>query len=120
MSLPRRVLSVATVLLSCLAWSACDSITGASNIDYEITGINVARVSITYDSGSGTSQVASAALPWSYAFKADKDGFLYVSAQIIEGTGTITVRIRNDGDLVQSATATGFAAIATASGTNDK
>lgn len=109
------------VLIALLtAFSGCNALTGASDIEYSITGLNVQRVSITYESGSGgTSQVASATLPWSYSFKADRDAFLYVSAQIIQGTGSITATIRKNGDSFKTGTASGFAAIATASGSNN-
>lgn len=106
------------LLLLLLAATGCDSITGASNIEYTATG-TAQRVSLTYDSGSGsTNQIASAPLPWSFSFKADRDAFLYVSAQIIQGTGTVQVIIRKNGTVIESATAVGFASIATASGTN--
>lgn len=116
----RRRLVFVLVVLVAFAGTGCNAITGASDIEYSITGVNVQRVSITYESGSGgTSQVSSATLPWSYSFKADKDAFLYVSAQIVQGTGSITVTIRKNGDSFRTGTASGFAAIATASGTND-
>jgi hypothetical protein len=114
MRLPRLVALVVLLALS----SACDSITGASDITYNVNGPTTTRVSLTYENGNGTSQVSSAALPWSFSFKAEKDAFLYVSAQINQGTGPITVTIRDGNDVVSEQTATGFAAIATASGTN--
>lgn len=107
----------ALAVLACLP-IACDSITGASDIRYSVTGNTATRVSLTYESGNGTSQVSSAALPWSYSFKADKDEFLYVSAQIVQGSGPVVVTIYDDEKSIGSQTATGFASIATASGTN--
>ncbi|MGE0363051.1 MAG: hypothetical protein AB7R67_20225 [Vicinamibacterales bacterium] len=99
--------------------ASCDTITGASNIEYRIGG-GAARVSVTYQSSSdGTSQAASVTPPWSYSWKAKRGDFLYVSAQVIQGNGTVIVSIYKDGDLVDSAQGTGFGAIATASGTND-
>lgn len=109
-------LSVFCVLL----FTGCDSLRGISDIEYTATGVNVSRVSLTYEaSGGGTEQIASRALPWSYAFKGKKDDFLYVSAQIIEGEGTVTVTIKKSGQIFKSATSTGFASIATASGLLD-
>lgn len=101
------------------AGSACNAITGASDIEYTVTGTAGTRVSLTYESGSGTSQVSSATVPWSYSFKAEKDGFLYVSAQILSSTGSITATIRKNGKDFKTGTASGFAAIATASGSNN-
>jgi hypothetical protein len=115
-----RRLALALVVASQLASSGCDALTGASNIEYTVTGPSSTRVSITYQSSSdGSSQVSRAALPWSYSWKADRGDFLYVSAQIVEGGGTVIASIYKDGDLVDSGQASGFAAIATASGTND-
>lgn len=106
------------VLVALPLFMGCDSITGASDIRYSVQGIAGTRVSLTYESGSGTSQNSSAAVPWSYSFKADKDEFLYVSAQIVQGTGPVTVTIFDDEKSIGSQVATGFAAIATVSGNN--
>lgn len=105
--------------MSLLCLSACDTITGQSNITYEVTG-TATRVSLTYEvEGGGTSQIASAAVPWTHSFKAKRDDFLYVSAQIIEGDGSITVTIRKGTSSWKSASSSGFASIATASGLLD-
>jgi hypothetical protein len=109
----------AVLLLCLLAFAGCDSLLGNSNIQYDVTGSGVTKVSLTYEnSDGGTSQISSATLPWSYSFKAKKDDFLYVSAQITEGTGTITVTIRKNDKTYKTSNASGFAAIATASGSN--
>lgn len=110
--------SVLLLLSIVVCSSGCNAITGASDIEYTVTGTAGTRVSLTYESGSGTSQVSSTTVPWSYSLKADKDGFLYVSAQIVSSTGSITVTIKKNGKDFKSATASGFAAIATASGSN--
>jgi hypothetical protein len=112
-----RRLAFLLIVITCL--SGCDSLTGSSNIMYEITGNAASRVSVTYESDSGQSQVSSAAVPWSYSFKAKKGDFLYVSAQIVQGAGPITVRIFKGSEIFKSGTASGFAAIATATGTLD-
>lgn len=96
----------------------CDSVTGASNIEYRVSG-SATRVSLTYETEGGTSQVSSAALPWSYSRKAKAGDFLYVSAQIIEGNGTATAAIYKGGSVFKTSTSSGFAAIATASGSLD-
>lgn len=107
------------LLVAAVVGSGCNAITGASDIEYTVTGTTGTRVSITYESGSGTSQVSSATVPWSYSFKAEKDGFLYVSAQILSSTGSITATIKKNGKDFKSGTASGFAAIATATGSNN-
>lgn len=113
----RLVRVVVLCALVAITGEGCNTLTGASDIEYSITG-TAQRVSVTYESGGGTSQVSSASVPWSYSFKAEKDGFLYVSAQILSNTGSVTVAIRKNGKEFKSGTASGFAAIATASGSN--
>lgn len=114
-----RLLIRLALLLTCLVSASCDTLTGTSNIEYRVTGVNVQRVSLTYESeGGGTAQVSSATVPWSYAFKAKRNDFLYISAQIVQGTGSVTVGIYKSGDLYKdkSTTSSGFASIASASG----
>lgn len=113
-----RFSRLCALVIAAASMASCDSITGASDIRYSVQGIAGTRVSLTYESGSGTSQNSSAAVPWSYSFKADKDEFLYVSAQIVQGTGPVTVTIFDDEKSIGSQTATGFAAIASVSGSN--
>lgn len=106
---------IAALLLVVLL-AGCDALTGQSNIEYRVSG-SAARVSLTYESeGGGTSQVDSAAVPWSYSFKAKKGDFLYVSAQIVSTSGgTVTVAIYKGGTQIESSSSSGFASIATAS-----
>lgn len=114
-----RLIHALALSVTLLALSGCDSLLGRSNVMYEVTGSNVSKVSLTYESeGGGTAQIASASVPWTSSFKADKDDFLYVSAQIIEGTGSITVTIYKNEKILETASASGFASIATASGSN--
>ena len=110
------------LLLACASlFGACDSLTGTSNIEYRVTGFNVQRVSLTYESeGGGTAQVSSATLPWSYALRAKQGDFLYISAQIVEGTGSVTVTIAKGGDTFKTTTSSGLASIATASGSPEE
>jgi len=101
-----------------LAFSlGCDTLTGTSNIEYRVTGFNIQRVSLTYESeGGGTAQISNSTVPWSYAFKAKEGDFLYISAQIVEGTGSVTVSILDGGDMWKTTSSSGFASIATVSG----
>lgn len=109
---------LALTLLTTLLASGCDSITGASNIEYRVSG-TATRVSLTYETEGGTSQVASVALPWSYSRRATKGDFLYISAQIVQGTGTVTTSIYKGSDLFKTSSSSGFASIASASGSLD-
>jgi len=91
---------------------------GDSDIEYRVTG-TAAKVSLKYETESGTSEVGSATLPWTFARQAKGDDSLYVSAQIIEGDGAVTVAIYKDGKLLNSSTSTGTGATATVSGNLD-
>jgi hypothetical protein len=109
-----------TVALS--PWlSACgliDTFTGPgkSDVEYRVSG-TANRVSLRYETENGVSENSSTTLPWSFTRKAENDDTLYVSAQIIEGDGTVTAAIYKGSNLVISSTSTGAGAIATASGT---
>jgi len=89
---------------------------GDSDIEYRVSG-TAQKVSLKYESESGTKETSSATLPWTFTWQAEEDDLLYVWAQITEGDGTVTAAIYKSGKLLNSATSTGTGAIATASGT---
>ena len=74
-------------------------------------------MSLRYETKSGTSESAGTTLPWSFTRTAEGDDCLDISAQVIEGDGTVTAAIYKEGELLNSSTGTGAGAIATASGT---
>jgi hypothetical protein len=115
----RRMVCVLTLALGVWGSSGCNKLTGPSGlVEYSVTG-TATLVDVTYQNSSGgTSQVAMAVVPWTYSWAtADRGDFLYVSAQIVNASGgSITVTIRKDGSVLQSSTSSGFASIATASG----
>jgi hypothetical protein len=87
---------------------------GDADIEYRVSGTAV-RVSLKYETKDGTSENSSATLPWTLTRQAKDDDLLYVSAQIVEGAGTVTAEIYKGGKLLNSSTGTGAGAIATAS-----
>jgi hypothetical protein len=108
---------ILTLGLLALALSACNSLTGVSNIEYRVSG--AARASITYQNSSGsTSQIADRTLPWSYSLTAQRGDFLYVSAQNSGSTGCVRAEIYKGSVLFESGFSCGAFVIATASGTN--
>lgn len=109
-----RVVTVAIGLA--LTFSGCQSITGASDIMYEVTGTG--RASITYSEDDSTNQSNDVTLPWTHSFRASRGEFLYVSAQRDGGAGCVFARIYKKGEVLESGTGCGAFAIATASGTN--
>jgi len=114
----RRLLLIA-VVLGAIASTGCKNVFGPSGeASYEISG-TATRVDITYqNSTGGTSQIANVSLPWTYSLSNLKSGdFLYVSAQIVNDSGgSITVTINREGKSFKTGSASGFAAIGTASG----
>jgi hypothetical protein len=111
------LLSLSPLLAGC---SLVDLITGPgdADIEYRVSG-TAPRVSLRYETEGGTSENSSATLPWTFTRKAEKDDLLYVSAQIVEGDGTVTVAIYKGDQLLNSSTSTGIGAIATASSSLD-
>ena len=85
-------------------------------VRYEVDG-TASLVNITIEgSGGGTEQYSDVIPPWSYNFSAMKDDFIYVSAQNQTATGSVTVRIKVDGDVVEQSSSNGAYVIATAYG----
>lgn len=113
-----RRLSLVGILVFALAGLGCNVFGPSGEVVYSVTG-TATRVDLTYENSSGgTSQIANAVVPWEYSWTtAEKGDFLYVSAQIVSEAGSITVTINKDGKTLQSSTSSGFASIATASGT---
>lgn len=115
----RMGLAVVVVAWALVAVTACTGPSPSSRVDYDVTG-TATRVDITYaTAGGGTAQVTGVTVPWSFGWSGAKTGdFLYVSAQIVNTTGgTLTVTIKKDGSRFKTTTSSGFASIATASGT---
>ena len=114
-----RQLVIAGMLMVGVWGSGCQGLTGPSGeAEYRVTG-TASRVDVTYENADGgMSQVSNVTVPWSYRWSSAESGdFLYVSAQIVNASGgSVTVTIRKDGDTFKSSTSSGFASIATASG----
>jgi len=111
------IVACSVLLGACFHSSPTSPSSATASVEYRITGSAVSRVSITYENATGgTSQISSAALPWSFSRSAKTGDFLYVSGQIAEGTGTMTVSVYVNGSVFKTSTSSGFAAIATASG----
>jgi hypothetical protein len=86
------------------------------SIEYRVTGTTL-QASVTFENVSGgTSQMDPVAVPWSTAFTAYPDAFLYISAQNNTASGTITASVIKNGLVYKTTTSTGAYVIATASG----
>lgn len=88
-------------------------------VTYTITG-TAATVDITLNNATGgTEQYSDVPVPWEKHYDDITDWFLYVSAQNQGSSGTVTVKVYHNGNLVDSATSSGAYVIATASGSID-
>jgi hypothetical protein len=107
----RRSLLVALLGLSL---GGCQGPLRPSDITYEVTGPGL-RANVVYNTAYGASKATNVPLPWAFAFSAEPRDLLFVSAEIVRGNGSVTVTIRKGTQSLRTATATGAAAIATAS-----
>lgn len=115
----RRWIGIVILIASVCVTSSCGVTAPSGDVEYSVTG-TATRVDLTYENSTGgVSQIANAVVPWTYRWSTAKSGdFLYVSAQIVNPSGgSITATVRKDGRVVQTSTSTGFASIASASGT---
>ena len=102
------------VLLAFL--SACNLNQGRS-IQYSVTGSTVTAEVLFENSSEGITRSLGVAIPWSYSFISDPGDFVYISAQKDDDPATdVTVTIYVDGRVLQTSTASGAYAMATASG----
>jgi len=91
-----------------------------SGVRYVISGSGVNRVSLTWENDNGGTSQMESSLPICKRFTGFEQGsFVYVSAQISEGQGSIQCRIYDGSRLIAEGEAHGFASIATCSGRLD-
>jgi len=86
-------------------------------IRYEITGDNVNTVSLTWENNSGGTEQGDYHIPFTQRYRMMAGDFVYISAQIISGSGSIECRIYTDEEETYYARASGRASIASCSGT---
>lgn len=88
---------------------------GATSVHYKVTG-TASSVSITINNDTGGTEQATVDVPYSKIYSDYYDDFLYISAQNQGNSGSVTVSIYVNGNLVEQATSTGPYVIASASG----
>ena len=86
-------------------------------IKYEIIGDNVSSVSLTWENDSGGTEQGDYKVPFRKGYQMVPGDFVYISAQIIGGSGSIECRIYTNNQETYYARASGFASIASCSGT---
>ena len=111
---------VAFTLIVCLCGlfslgAECDSTTSAAVVEYSITGTaSTVFVSLNNATG-GTEQFGNVSVPHTYRYDNFTDWFLYISAQNQGESGSVTVTIYLNGEIVKTSTSEGAYVIATAS-----
>ncbi len=86
-------------------------------IKYIISGTGVSAVSLTFENDTGGVDQGDYRVPFCKIFNNFQSGnFLYISAQIISGDGSIKCQIYDGNTLIAEANASGFPSIATCSG----
>ena len=88
-----------------------------SGVRYVISGKNVSAVSLTFENDTGGTDQGDYNVPVCKTYRGFQPGdFLYISAQITSGSGSIKCQIYDGSILIAEGNASGFASIATCSG----
>lgn len=107
------LISTIIIILNILN-SGCLSTT-THTVKYEVTG-SASKVFVTYENEYGGTSQEEVYLPWSYTFTAESGDYVYISAQNLGDSGSVTVTIYKDGEVFKTSTSSGGYVIATASG----
>jgi len=109
------ILSLFAMMLAILACGSEAPTPSQHTVVYRVTG-NIARASLTYESGEGSTEQRTVNVPWEIKFTVEQGQFLYLSAQNEENRGIIMAEILLDGKEWKKATSDGAYVIATVSG----
>lgn len=91
-----------------------------SGVRYVISGTNVDAVSLTWENDTGGTNQGDYLIPFCVPYRGfESGGFVYISAQIETGSGNIICVIYEESKKIAEARASGFASIATCSGSTD-
>jgi hypothetical protein len=112
-------LKIKTLIALSLLWVAitgCTKESMQSDYKYEVSG-TAGDYSITCEGApSGTVQYSNVGSGWAYTWKQTGTRWLYMSAQNNTDSGTVTVKIIRDGQVVAQQTSSGAYVIATVDG----
>ncbi|HYW72099.1 MAG TPA: MmpS family transport accessory protein [Pyrinomonadaceae bacterium] len=110
-----KIPSALAVLVLLAAILGCVLDTREHEVVYEVKG-SASSASLTYQNQHGDGeQIETVNLPWQLTRKGKSGDFLYISAQNLGESGTITTTISIDGKTVKSTTSKGGHVIATSS-----
>ncbi len=103
------IMAVPAILLILTACTK-DPLSPSVAVEYKVTG-TAETVDIDYiDENGKLAIINDVKLPWSLTFTADRGDAVFLSAQRTGDTGTVTVTIHSDGDVLAEDTSTGSAA----------
>jgi hypothetical protein len=112
-------LKIKTLIALSLLWVAitgCTKESMQSDYKYEVSG-TAGDYSITCEGApSGTVQYSNVGSGWAYTWKQTGTRWLYMSAQNNTDSGTVTVKIIRDGQVLAQQTSSGAYVIATVDG----
>jgi hypothetical protein len=111
------ILSAALVVGGCSAAPPPQIVAGPSHITYRainLSGSDRARASITFQSGTHSTDKAEVTMPWETTFTISAGTSLYIAAQNVNNQGGIQVFILKNGREVATGEAVGENAIARA------
>ncbi len=98
-----RILAAAG-LLALLAGCGDDPLSASITVKYEVTG-SASAVNIDYlDSNGDLAIINGQSLPWEITFSANKGDQVYLSAKRTGDSGTVTVKIYQNGTLLDEDT----------------
>jgi hypothetical protein len=111
----KRLLMIALIIcvLGCVG-AMCGSLRSSVRVEYEITG-TASTVSVTLNNATGgTEHFSNVSVPHTFTFENYRDWFFSVSAQNDGASGSVTVTIYIDGEVVATSTSSGAYVIASA------
>ena len=111
----RRLLMIALIIcvLGCVG-ATCNSSSSSVRVEYEITG-TASTVFVTLNNATGgTEQFSNVSVPHTFTFENYTHWFFYISAQNDGASGSVTVTIYVDGEVVATSTSSGAYVIASA------
>ncbi len=79
-----------------------------TGVRYVLTGVNVSAASLTLQNASNGTEQGDFTIPYCRIFSDFKGGdFVYISAQILQGSGSLTCKIYDGNNVISEASATG-------------
>ncbi|KQC13493.1 MAG: hypothetical protein APR63_00505 [Desulfuromonas sp. SDB] len=96
--------------------SSCSWWDFSRTVKYQVTGsVSTATIKLVPQEGA-IYEIYNESLPFSATYDLERGDYVYISAKIVDDSGSITVTIYNQGKIYKTATIDGVNAIATVNG----